>query len=120
MKAPFFALVTSGILCFVPCMLLTGCGGNKVDPKAEAPPPTTVEAEMDPNNFRVDNPQQFTLVTASEHKSVPTLNVTGVIQPDIARAVPVISLATGRVVEIDARLGDEVRKGQLQIGRAHV
>jgi len=41
------------------------------------------------------------------------LNVTGVVQPDIARAVPVISLAAGRVVEIKARLGDEVKKGQL-------
>jgi membrane fusion protein, heavy metal efflux system len=35
------------------------------------------------------------------------------VNPDIARAVPVISLAAGRVVEIDARLGDEVKKGQL-------
>ncbi|MGA9259468.1 MAG: efflux RND transporter periplasmic adaptor subunit, partial [Candidatus Sulfotelmatobacter sp.] len=33
--------------------------------------------------------------------------------PDIARAVPVISLASGRVVEIKARLGDVVKKGQL-------
>jgi cobalt-zinc-cadmium efflux system membrane fusion protein len=41
------------------------------------------------------------------------LNVTGVVQPDINRAVPVISLAAGRVVEIKARLGDVVTKGQL-------
>ena len=39
--------------------------------------------------------------------------MTGVVQPDIARAVPVISLAAGRVVEIKARLGDVVKKGQL-------
>jgi membrane fusion protein, heavy metal efflux system len=39
--------------------------------------------------------------------------VTGVVQPDIARAVPVISLAAGRVVEVKARLGDVVQKGQL-------
>ena len=39
--------------------------------------------------------------------------MTGVVQPDIARAVPVISLASGRVVEIKARLGDSVKKGQL-------
>ncbi len=44
---------------------------------------------------------------------MPALNVTGVVQPDIARAVPVISIATGRVVEIKARLGDTVEKGQL-------
>jgi cobalt-zinc-cadmium efflux system membrane fusion protein len=41
------------------------------------------------------------------------LNVTGVIQPDIARAVPVISLAAGRIVEVKARLGDIVKKGQV-------
>jgi len=61
----------------------------------------------------VDHPEQFPLVTAVEHKAVPALNVTGVVQPDIARAVPVISLASGRVVEIKARLGDTVEKGQL-------
>jgi membrane fusion protein, heavy metal efflux system len=35
------------------------------------------------------------------------------VQPDISRAVPVISLAAGRVVEIKARLGDAVKKGQV-------
>jgi len=39
--------------------------------------------------------------------------VTGVVNPDVSRQVPVPSLATGRIVEIDARLGDEVKKGQL-------
>ena len=113
MKTRFFALIAGGLAALVLSVLLTGCRESKADPKAEAPPPASVEPEMDPNNFTVDNPQQFTLVTASEHKSVPTLDVTGVVQPDIARAVPVISLATGRVVEIDARLGDQVTKGQL-------
>ena len=113
MKARLLALFMGGLASAFLSLFLVGCKESKSDPKAEAPPPASVEPEMDPNNFTVDNPQQFTLVTASEHKSVPTLNVTGVIQPDIARAVPVISLATGRVVEIDARLGDEVRKGQL-------
>jgi membrane fusion protein, heavy metal efflux system len=35
------------------------------------------------------------------------------VNPDVARTVPVISLASGRVVEINARIGDEVKKGQL-------
>ena len=92
---------------------LAGCGENKADPKAEAPPAATVEPDLDANNFKVDHPEQFPLVTAIEHKAAPALNVTGVVQPDIARAVPVISLAAGRVVEIKARLGDSVKKGQL-------
>jgi cobalt-zinc-cadmium efflux system membrane fusion protein len=45
--------------------------------------------------------------------AAPELNVTGVVNPDVSRQVPVPSLATGRIVEIDARLGDEVKKGQL-------
>jgi cobalt-zinc-cadmium efflux system membrane fusion protein len=35
------------------------------------------------------------------------------VSPDVSRQAPVPSLATGRIVEIDARLGDEVKKGQL-------
>lgn len=93
--------------------MLAGCGENKADPKAEAPPAATVEPDLDANNFKVDHPDQFPLVTAVEHKAAPALNVTGVVQPDVARAVPVISLAAGRVVEIKARLGDTVKKGQL-------
>jgi cobalt-zinc-cadmium efflux system membrane fusion protein len=93
--------------------LLTGCGEGKADPKAEAPPVATVEPDLDASNFKVDHPEQFPLVMAIEHKAASVLNVTGVIQPDIARAVPVISLAAGRVVEIKARLGDVVKKGQL-------
>ncbi len=41
------------------------------------------------------------------------MTVTGTVNPDISRSVPVISIATGRVVEIHARLGDTVKKGQL-------
>jgi multidrug efflux pump subunit AcrA (membrane-fusion protein) len=92
---------------------LAGCNEGKADPKAEAPPKATVEPDLDANNFKVDHPEQFPLATASEYKSAPALNVTGVVQPDIARAVPVISIAAGRVVEVKARLGDVVKKGQL-------
>jgi cobalt-zinc-cadmium efflux system membrane fusion protein len=100
-------------LCLALTSFLAGCNEGKADPKAEAPPKATVEPDLDANNFKVDHPEQFPLVAAVEHKAAPALNVTGVVQPDIARAVPVISLATGRVVEIKARLGDTVTKGQL-------
>jgi cobalt-zinc-cadmium efflux system membrane fusion protein len=100
-------------LCLALASFLAGCNEGKADPKAEAPPPATVEPDLDANNFKVDHPDQFPLVTAIEHKTAPALNVTGVVQPDINRAVPVISLAAGRVVEIKARLGDRVTKGQI-------
>ena len=99
--------------CLFFTLLFAACNETKADQKAEAPPKPVVELELDANNFTVDHPERFPLVTAVEHKSVPALNVTGVVQPDIARAVPVISLASGRVIEIKAKLGDDVKKGQV-------
>lgn len=90
-----------------------GCGDSKGDPKAEAPPPAKVEHEQDVNVISVNRPQQFPLVTAEEHRATSQLQATGVVSPDISRNVPVISIATGRVVEIKARLGDTVQKGQV-------
>jgi len=101
------------VLFFSWCLLLAGCGDRKGDPKAEAPPPVTVEREQDLNVFPVDHPEQFPLVTAVAHESTSQLTVTGTVAPDITRSVPVISIATGRVVELHARLGDTVKKGQL-------
>jgi membrane fusion protein, heavy metal efflux system len=61
----------------------------------------------------VDHPEQFPLAAATERPATSELVVTGTVTPDIARNVPVISLATGKVVAIHARLGDIVKKGQL-------
>jgi cobalt-zinc-cadmium efflux system membrane fusion protein len=92
---------------------LEGCGGGKGDPKAEAPPASKVEHEDDVSVVQVEHPEQFPLATAAEHAATTQLNATGTVAPDISRTVPVISIATGRVVEIHARLGDTVKKGQL-------
>jgi cobalt-zinc-cadmium efflux system membrane fusion protein len=94
-------------------LFLSGCGEGKGDPKAEAPPTAKVEREEDVNVVQVDHPEQFPLATAVEHASTSQLTATGTVNPDISRTVPVISIATGRVVEIHARLGDTVKKGQL-------
>src|SRR5216684_325239 len=93
--------------------MLAGCGESKGDPKAEAPPPAKVEQEGDANLIQVAHPEQFPLATAVAHESRSQLTVTGTVTPDITRSVPVISIATGRVVELHARLGDTVKKGQL-------
>lgn len=113
MKTRSAGLILAASLSLPLSLLLVACNEGKADPKAEAPPPATVEPDMDANNFKVDRPEQFPLVEATEHKAAPALNVTGLVQPDISRAVPVVSLASGRVVEIKARLGDTVEKGQL-------
>jgi membrane fusion protein, heavy metal efflux system len=100
-------------LAFQLMLILAGCGGGKGDPKAEAPPPAKVESEQDASVFPVDHPEQFPLATAAAHDAASQLTVTGTVNPDISRSVPVISIATGRVVEVHARLGDTVKKGQL-------
>src|SRR6266852_3439127 len=98
---------------FAASFFLAACGRGKADPKAEAPPTPTVEHEQDLNVVQVDHPEQFLLATAVAFEATSQLNATGTISPDISRSVPVISIATGRVVEIKARLGDTVKKGQL-------
>jgi membrane fusion protein, heavy metal efflux system len=104
-------------LCLFLSFLIAGCE-KKVRAQEDlgantGPAPATVVPDMDSNNFKVDHPEQFPLATAGEHIAAPELNVTGVVNPDVSRQVPVPSLATGRIVEIDARLGDAVQKGQL-------
>jgi membrane fusion protein, heavy metal efflux system len=101
------------MVCSAALLWICGCGESKSDPKAEAPPPARVESAQDRDIFEVDRPEQFALATAEEHVSTSQLRATGTVNPDIARSVPVISLATGRVVSIGARLGDTVTKGQV-------
>ena len=101
------------LFCSMLGFLATGCGEAGQDRNAGAPPPLKVEQASDPNVFQVNHPDQFPLVAAAEHVAVPQLRATGTVTPDISRNVPVISVATGRVVQIAARLGDTVRKGQL-------
>jgi cobalt-zinc-cadmium efflux system membrane fusion protein len=61
----------------------------------------------------VNQPQQFRLAKAVSHTAISELKVTGTVSPDVSRNVPVISLASGRVIEIRARVGDTVTKGQV-------
>lgn len=105
-------LIVLFLLCFA--LLLAGCNAEgKVDPTAAAPPSAQVEHEGESNVFKVDHPEQFPIVMAAARAIAPELNVTGVVSPDVSRNVPVVSLASGRVAEIHARVGDAVTKGQL-------
>ncbi|HTR39798.1 MAG TPA: efflux RND transporter periplasmic adaptor subunit [Bryobacteraceae bacterium] len=109
-----FLVPAFAAFCSLAGLALTGCGDKvQADYKAEAPPPAVVERESDANLFKVDHPEQFPLATAAKYHAAPQLNVTGTVSPDVSRNVGVVSLASGRIVEIDARLGDKVTKGQL-------
>ncbi len=104
---------TAGAICIVLLGGVTACNSGKSNPEAEAPPPLKVEKVEDRNIFQVEQPEKFKLTPAVEYVAAPELKATGVVAPDISRAVPVISLASGRVVEVGARLGDMVKKGQV-------
>ena len=101
----------SSILILEAVLLVAmGCGQENANPKAEAPPPAQVEREQDGGIVQVDHPEQIPLATATARNSRPELVVTGVVTPDVSRNVPVVTLASGRIVEIRARLGDAVKK----------
>lgn len=105
--------IAAGILLAL-ALGLAGCQAKgQPDAKAEAPPPAQIESEADASLVKVDHPEQFPLATAELRETAPELKVTGVVSADVSRNVPVISLASGRVVEIHAKLGDTVTKGQL-------
>ena len=93
-------------------LMFAGCNDH-VDAAAEAPPPSNVVQDVDLNLFAVDHPDQFPLAEAAAHPTTSELVVTGTVSPDVSRNVPVVSLASGRVVAIHARLGDSVKKGEL-------
>jgi cobalt-zinc-cadmium efflux system membrane fusion protein len=95
-------------------LFLASCGDKvEADPKLGAPPAADIVHESDGSLFRVDHPEQFPIATAGQHDAAPELKTTGTVSTDVSRNIPVISLASGRIVEIDARLGDTVTKGQL-------
>jgi membrane fusion protein, heavy metal efflux system len=95
---------------------LLACGTRAAqEPDSGAPPSAPVEREGDGEVVRVERPEQFPLVTVTSRRAASSLSATGVISPDVARAVPVTSLASGRVVDLQARLGDHVRQGQVLV-----
>lgn len=107
-----FRLPATILICFG-TYLLAGCNNKSADPKSEAPPAAAVETDTDANLVHVDHPDRFTLVAATSYATTSTIQVTGTVNPDISRTIPVISIASGRVVDIHARIGDYVKKGQL-------
>ena len=96
--------------------LSLGFSGCKSEAKGDgAPPPAHVIQVQDMNLITIDSKDvgKFPIATADKVELASELSATGAVLPDISREVPVISLANGRVVDIKARLGDSVKKGQL-------
>src|SRR3984885_7130170 len=112
MSSMSFTRSSTILVCFG-TYLLAGCSSKPPDPKSEVPPAAVVETDTDVNLVHVDHPDQFPLVAATSYAATSSIQVTGTVNPDISRTIPVISIASGRVVEVHARIGDYVKKGQL-------
>src|SRR5262249_48826013 len=92
--------IRKGIICLLAAVFLAGCGretkvGRKVDP-----PAVKVEEAPDVNIIDVNNPGQFPLVAIQKRRVSDGLRTSAVVAPDVNRTVPVVSLTSGRVVEI--------------------
>ena len=93
-------------------LTLTGCKGKDESASASAPQVIHV-ADMNLITIDPKDAPKFPLATAGQIVSATELNATGTVLPDVSREVPVISMANGKVVDIKARLDDNVKKGQL-------
>jgi len=97
------------VACFAPWLSSSCSHGSSADNA----PPVRVEKAPDPAIVEAADPEQFPLTTVEQRPTYDELKVNGVVTPDVNRSVPVLSLAGGRVVDIRAKLGDDVTKGQV-------
>jgi cobalt-zinc-cadmium efflux system membrane fusion protein len=103
---------TAALLTLGCCLSLTACK-KTFDPAKGIPASVKPVETGDMSLVTVDQPGLFPLVPAQVVDVAAQLHVTGTVSPDISREVPVISLASGRVIDIKTQLGDAVKKGQL-------
>ena len=94
----------------VPLVLSTGCSREK---RVSAAATVSVENAPDPALVTVSHPEEFPLYAVETRQAPNELLVNCTVTPDVSRNVPVTLLSAGRVVEILARLGDDVTQGQL-------
>lgn len=99
------------MVCLAVSMMLSSC--KMRDSGDTGPEKLTVVEKGDMSLVSVDKPDQFPLVNAVPYDAASEVDATGTVSPNISREIPVISLASGRVVDIKAKLDDYVHKGQL-------
>jgi cobalt-zinc-cadmium efflux system membrane fusion protein len=92
-----------------------GCARQSEVSASSSPsePSVKIEPAPDPSVVQVEHPEQFPLVKVEARSARNELLVNGVVAPDVSLTIPVNALGAGRVIDIRARLGDDVTKGQL-------
>ena len=110
-SVPALRGIAAGSLALL--LALGGCKKSDTNPAAEAPAQSTVTETGNSDMVHVERASRFPLVQAAARQVLSTLQVTGSVNPDVSREIPVLSLANGRVVALHVGLGDFVHKGQL-------
>ncbi len=95
------------LVCLALVAMATSCSN---DTKAA---PTKLEVTVDPNLSTVDHPELFPTVRVESRDLPSELNANGTVQPDVNKTIHVTSQGSGRVVDLRARLGEYVKKGQI-------
>jgi membrane fusion protein, heavy metal efflux system len=98
--------------CMVPLLAgcLAACFSCSNETKALAP---KTELTLEAGVYDVDRPDLFKLVEVESRNLPDVLKANGSVTPDVSRTIRVTSLGSGRVVDLRARLGDRVNKGQI-------
>lgn len=100
------SMAAAAALCLCACE-------KHFDPASGTPPSPQVIDRSNAGLVSVDHPERFPVVAAESVSAPDTMNVTGSVSPDISREVPVVSLASGRIVGIFTQLDAHVTKGQV-------
>ncbi|MGD0886109.1 MAG: efflux RND transporter periplasmic adaptor subunit [Thermodesulfovibrionales bacterium] len=100
-------------LCWLLLFVISGAGCHSAGSETPGNSRKDIIKSSDPNVIEMDHPERFSLAAVESGKIVDEIPVNGVVTPEVNRSVAVVSLGGGRVVEIKARLGDDVQKGQL-------
>ena len=102
----------ASVILLAMALFLSGC--HKAESKMISEQgPSKVEEARDISIVEVDHPEHFSVTVATAVATAEELAVNGAVAPDVSRNIPVNALTGGRVIEVHARLFDEVRKGQL-------
>jgi len=101
------SLQTAAICALFLSVMGVSCSG---DPKAA---PTKSEVTLDPNLYTVEHPELFQLAEVGIRELPTLLNANGSVTPDVNSTIHVTSQGSGRVVALNVRLGDFVKKGKV-------
>jgi len=100
-------------LCWLLLFVTAGAGCQSAGSETPGDSRKDIIKSTDPNVIEMEHPERFPLVAVERMNIVDVIHINGVVTPDVNRSVGVLSLSGGRVVAIKARLGDDVKKGQL-------